>query len=353
MDFYNNNKILYPKAKRVSSVALIGGGGLLVIVILLVVWYMTGTESPPKVVDCKLSEWSTWKDCTSDDSCPSGKNRFRSRTVIEEPSENGKACGELREHMNEDNCELSAWSTWRACDDGECEGGTNEIRTREATGECDGESMVQYRYEQPTPIPCELSAWSKWRACDDGECENGNNETRTRTIDQKPNGTGMRCDALVEYRHVDPIDCEMSAWSPWTSCGEDDQCTGEFRERTVMNNENYLGSCPERDNLKETRNVPKWGHGKICGENTGSYCLMPFGMHCARGKDIPKDRPNGGRCKEAVKEIAGISEIKYYSTGSVPRNCSYKKNQDGFDVVGHGSSYSKRPFSDHMAVCLN
>lgn len=145
----------------------------------------------------------------------------------------------------------------------------------------------------------------------------------------------------------EPMNCKVSNWSEWKPCSEGDACTGEFRERVIESDENELGSCIERSNLKETRS------GKMCGETTGTYCFMPLGEPCAIGKDIPRDLPNGGRCQEAVKEVAGISQIQSYTTVRVPKNCSYRKTDTGAHMVGHGAPWSSAPFSEHMAVCLN
>jgi len=352
-NFFNNNNILNAKPKGGPPVALMAGGFLfLIVMVLVVVWYMRTSKEQ----DCELSEWSSWKNCGSEDSCPSGKNRMRTRTVLTEPSEKGQACGQLTEYKND--CQLSDWSSWRACDDGECELGKNEIRTREAqSGDCQGKALADYRYELPTPVDCITGSWSNWAPCGpDDNCPSGKNEIRTRGIDQEPNSTGMACGALAEYKYVVPtvpVNCQVSDWSAWKPCTAADGCTGEFRERTVLSNENELGACPERNNLKETRNVPAWGRGKICGETTGTYCLMPFGAPCASGKDIPKDLPNGGRCKEAVKAVANIPGYQSYRATRVPKNCSYQQTDTGAHVVGHGSSWSSIPFSEHMAVCLN
>lgn len=352
-NFFNNNKILNAKPKKVP-VALIAGGVFVVVVVLVVVWYMTRSK-PPAEQDCELSEWSSWENCGADDGCPSGKNRVRTREVLTEPSEKGKACGDLKEYKNE--CELSDWSAWRACDDGECELGKNEIRTREVTdGNCEGKALVQYRYEQPTPVDCITGSWTSWAPCaPEDDCPEGKNEIRTRGIDQEPSSTGMECGALAEYRYVaptTPVNCRVSSWSNWKPCEAGD-CTGEYRERSVLSNENELGSCPERNNLKETRNVPEWGRGKICGETKGTYCLMPFGAPCASGKDIPRDLPNGGRCKTAFRELTGISGGYFSRTQGKPKNCSLKKFDNGVYELGHGSPHSRMPFTENMAVCLN
>lgn len=150
-NFFNNDHILNLKKKNGPSVALVVGGFLFVIVIILmVVWYM---RSSTEEQDCELSDWSSWENCKSVDSCPSGKNRIRTRTVLKEPSKNGKACGDMKDYKNQ--CELSDWSSWRACDDGECEIGKNEIRNREVQdGICEGKSLVDYRYELPTSVDC-------------------------------------------------------------------------------------------------------------------------------------------------------------------------------------------------------
>ena len=317
---------------------------------LLLVYLLTG--SSPEVINCKLSKWSSWKTC--DDSCPPGKNRVRTREVIVK-SKKGKPCGDLVEHKTERiDCKLNEWTDWRPCEYGECTEGNNEIRTRTIKspaneyGTCEGD-LVMYRDEQPTAKDCTLGGWSEWRPCTtEDECPDGNTEVRTRGIDQAPVGAGMVCGALAEHRK--PLNCTVSEWSTWTPCASD--CEGEYRERTILTDENALGSCPERSNLKETRNVPEWGRGKICGETDGDYCLMPLGSSCPSDKNITNTTPNYNACKDAIKELVG-PQLAGLKTVNVPKYCSYKQGNDGRNYAGGGPSWSMTSFDEYMAVCMN
>lgn len=74
-------------------------------------------DKGPCKVDCLLSDWSTWSECSHP--CGLGEQR-RSRYVIEAPSETGKSCGALEETKPcgghcPPKCILSDWTEWASC----------------------------------------------------------------------------------------------------------------------------------------------------------------------------------------------------------------------------------------------
>lgn len=73
-------------------------------------------------VDCVMSPWSTWSDCSV--TCGRHGVRTRSRTVIQPASGGGRKClrRKLRRRRcsmpacgNTDQCHFSQWSSWSAC----------------------------------------------------------------------------------------------------------------------------------------------------------------------------------------------------------------------------------------------
>lgn len=91
-------------------------------------------EDPASVVDCIMSPWSTWSDCSV--TCGTDGIRTRLRTVIQPASAGGRKCPRRKVRRKRcpistcsdtDRCRYTQWSSWSACARS-C--GTNTVQER-------------------------------------------------------------------------------------------------------------------------------------------------------------------------------------------------------------------------------
>eukprot|EP00927_Polykrikos_kofoidii_P009143 TRINITY_DN13795_c0_g1_i1.p1 TRINITY_DN13795_c0_g1~~TRINITY_DN13795_c0_g1_i1.p1 ORF type:complete len:1545 (-),score=151.55 TRINITY_DN13795_c0_g1_i1:291-4925(-) len=157
-------------------------------------------------VDCVLSAWSDWTNCSL--TCGGGQKK-KSRTIVRSPANGGKTC----------DPELSIVA---ACNTEPCK-----------AGGC---------------ADCKWGQWTEW-----GVCSGCNGfRWRYRSVAQFPNKCGRSCDAKAN-RQVAPCDVDCApllacSWSDWsishcpTTCGS----SPESRVRTLSTN-NLVPSTDSRN----------------------------------------------------------------------------------------------------------
>merc|ERR1711962_554235 len=100
-------------------------------------------------------------------------------------------------------------------------------------------------------IDCEVSAWTNWSSCSK-TCRWGNTpgqSQRQRVVVTPSAHGGASCPVLVETRHCNdlpcPVNCEVSTWSPWSSCSKSCGFGAIERKRSVTRSRSPRGSaCP-------------------------------------------------------------------------------------------------------------
>ncbi|CAD7963513.1 unnamed protein product [Amoebophrya sp. A25] len=264
-------------------------------------------------VDCVWGDWNSWSACSK--SCNGGE-KTRSRQISVAPLAGGQLCTakEMSEvaACNEEPCDtpvdcaLSEWSSWDDCSCS-CNGIHARVRfieTYPAKGgmpcngslkqvqACNVESCLPPTTTAAPPIDCKLGDWGDWATCS-ATC-GGGEQTRSRLVVQQAKYGGAICHGdLKEIRgcnaavcelpkkEVTRKNCEWSNWDTWGACSV--SCGGGqmVRERQVMKMPNEYGEpCTHPDGhktsmeLKECNTQPclavncKWGEWSAWGACT-------------------------------------------------------------------------------------
>ncbi|CAI4224950.1 unnamed protein product [Auanema sp. JU1783] len=183
----------------------------------------TGTQNlwtkkcaaPPR--NCVYNKWTEWSTCSQN--C--GGVRTRSRTIKQQPSEDGVQC--LDSEMNE-------------------------------TQDCDADSCSEI---------CVYSDWTAFSACNSTCTENGI-RSRSRTLQ---NGDSGSCSELTENQTCEKLpscsgnSCVFSQWTGWSECASD--CYNK-RSRSITAGD--PDTCPD-ESLEESAECT----GDSCEDDDGDY----------------------------------------------------------------------------------
>lgn len=229
-----------------------------------------GCQGDPCPIDCEVSDWTEWSVCTKD--CGTGEQN-RTRTVTTAVQHGGEVCPSLEETKDCNtnpcpvDCEVSEWGEWGDCSV-TCGVGVKK-RERVVTqfaehggAKCPALEEVVECSNDPCPVDCEVSDWTDWSDCSK-KCGTGE-QKRTRKVITHPLHGGDACPTpLEETRDCNtqpcPVNCLPSEWSDWGPCLGDDNneitCGSGIstRTRTIAEDETDGGKCPERELLEETR----------------------------------------------------------------------------------------------------
>lgn len=287
------------------------GGAACVCPLLIdgVCYRTTDCQIPLCPRDCEVSEWTDW--CPCDKSCVETRSdclncvgiQYRTREVITQPQDGGKACPFLKEtrSCNETpcpiDCQLSTWSSWNPCT-AKC-GGGQRLRTRyilvspQYNGTVCGDL---YEYEEcgtdPCPVSCQMGPWGPWdRDCPScvPEGTSPGIRTKTRSVTREAEHGGSECPADSKSENCPtnycPIDCVYTPWTDWTECSA--TCGGGIRQRfRTVRQPGRHGGIACTDTLSETESC----NTKTCPVD----CVYYWGPYHAPGSDLDCSLPCGG-----------------------------------------------------------
>jgi len=215
-------------------------------------------------MDCALTEWGAWTECSA--TCGQGW-RAQMRRIRQEARFGGLACsGPLRRTVTcssrpcDSTCEVSSWTNWEGCSSNSV---TTEISSRHQryrhrrisrySPECDIDLQETAGCPKAPGADgenihwCQFALWSSWSTC--GRACGGGQKTRSRTIIdvdscianvheplQEVSGCGEQlCDE-------DESHCDLSAWSAWSDCSE--TCgTGVAVRSRALEGADVAGAC--------------------------------------------------------------------------------------------------------------
>ena len=173
-------------------------------------------DETPVIVDCQLGSWSQWSECSAD--CGTGI-QCRTREILQYPSNGGILCGDTIEYRECNlgecavDCQLGEWSGWSECS-ADCGTGI-QYRTREvlqypSNGGILCGDTIEYRECNlgECDVDCQLGEWSAWSECS-ADCGTGV-QYRTREVLQYPFNSGILCGDTIEYRECIIQPCEKS-----------------------------------------------------------------------------------------------------------------------------------------------
>jgi hypothetical protein len=216
-------------------------------------------------IDCKITTWTEWDDCEC------GRPQlYRTRMAdAAEVSYCGKPCDAILQETkacpqdgctSKVDCELSEWTEWDDCSVS-C-GGGQQARKRKVTmpamlgGALCDDILQQVRpcetqcCDDAIPVDCVWGGWTEWSTCT-ATCDGGE-RSRQRVLETPPQNGGEWCaDATVrevgtcntvKCSELSPTNGAWTVWSEWSECTA--ECEGGFRTR-----ERNIHKTPENGGL--------------------------------------------------------------------------------------------------------
>ena len=116
-----------------------------------------------------------------------------------------------------------------------------------------------WRRRRRCPVrDCQVSSWSPWSSCSVGQCGQQGSQSRSRHVELSSSCGGAQCPDLHETRQCYStyrVDCQLSSWSEWSACTVPCGVSGtqdSTRHRIVI--EQCGGTCTST--FRKTRACP-------------------------------------------------------------------------------------------------
>ncbi|XP_072198495.1 thrombospondin type-1 domain-containing protein 7B [Excalfactoria chinensis] len=251
------------------------------------------------LVDCRLSAWSAWSQCSQ--TCGSGGQMVRGRTVLLKAAAEGRPCpGQLSQHRSCPVKPCYSWhlGPWSSCrlQGGQCGDGL-QVRNltcvvHDASVSATSkpvenalcaelplkESVLQLPCSVPCPGDCHLTEWSEWSSCEltciDGRSfETTGRQARSRALIRQPAENTESCSGqVVETRPCSGGKCYEYLWK--TSLWRDNVRTVWCQRSDGIN---VTGGCALQTKPAEVR------HCSPACRKPFSYCTQRGVCGCEGG----------------------------------------------------------------------
>merc|ERR1719426_214399 len=146
------------------------------------------------------------------------------------------------------DCEVSKWDPEecsKKCAKGEQKLTRNVLTHPNGGAKCLPLAAVRSCNQQPCPVDCRLSVWSGWSKCS-AEC-GGGVQQRLREVKLAMKFGGKPCGATSETKACNAQacekDCELSAWTKWSTCSKDCDGGSQKRQKFVKHEPEGAGEC--------------------------------------------------------------------------------------------------------------
>lgn len=290
----------------------------------------------PGIVDCLLSNWEEWSECSS--SCDGGQ-QARVRSILHPASEHGVGCEDTTYEMRgceekpcvkDQDCKWGEWHEWEACSCS-CGGGTTQ-RARHIAVFPSGAGAVCEALSKLEVQPCntkechgcvdgEWGLWTEWSMCS-ATCASGFS-ARYRHPTVVSNFCGQPVEGLdQEYRVCNDdvscqpnVDCEWREWQEWNGCSA--TCDGlRHRSRHIAvqgsgHGKFCTGAADEVQNCDSSSACE--GEAKVDCQwsewNSWSSCSVTCGGgQYNRSRFVLVNASGGGKnCRGGFVEVAGCT----------------------------------------------
>eukprot|EP00929_Paragymnodinium_shiwhaense_P087746 TRINITY_DN4788_c0_g2_i1.p1 TRINITY_DN4788_c0_g2~~TRINITY_DN4788_c0_g2_i1.p1 ORF type:complete len:1519 (-),score=327.65 TRINITY_DN4788_c0_g2_i1:305-4861(-) len=274
--------------------------------------------------DAQVGKWTEWSDCEG-----TSLQKRRTRTISSLAEGTGLPFHGVVEEIGAcppptaRNCLFAAWSDWSACDKtcqksrkrnldkapangGSCQAG---IKVNEIVG-CNVKACAP-----PVAQDCKLSGWSAWTACNN-QCGAGS-MNRTRSVLQSATKGGEACmGSLLQIKsctgagkNCGAVDCEWFDWSSWGACSCDFGGGSKSRHRVIKTVPKHGGKLCDAKDKKEvapcnTQACKKecvdgkwelWSHWSVCSTTCGTG-------YKSRSRQVATKANGCGKALEGVRE---------------------------------------------------
>jgi hypothetical protein len=292
-------------------------------------------NTEPCAVDCKLSPWSVWGECSV--SCGRHGRNMRGRSVVAHSKYGGKACKGQAVHDGKDcdmgpcpiHCKTSVWSPFSSCST-TCGMGTKS-RSRKVVTHAKHGGFICPDLKQTRqclgndifcPVDCDVGAWAGWSPCP-RSCGNWQKITNRRTVRLYPKFNGKACPPLTKTKECNrtpcPRDCQVSNWSTWGACSKSCGSGIKRRTRNIEIAAANGGHCPSLNDKPQRCNAFQCPMDcAVTGFGTWSTCTKTCGGgEQIRGRSIKRHTNNFGG-----KACPPLTQTRACNTRDCPINCA-------------------------------
>ena len=241
----------------------------------------TECSSEPCPVDCKMSAWSDWASCSNPKGCGKG-SRMRTRQKLTTSLFGGVQCPNPAQAESEEcdlgpctvDCKMSDWSLWGECESQNGCGKGNRRRSRHKLtfaafggAVCPSSHMDDSQpclMDRQCDMDCEMSDWREVQSCT--KTCGGGTMTQMRTVVKPAVAGGAPCGRMSRQtpcaeEECPVVDCQTGPWFDVGTCSA--TCKGGFvtKMRHILKQARHGGkSCPATVKKEECGKGPCPGH---------------------------------------------------------------------------------------------